>query len=464
MILSLLPGTAYAAVADLLENTAQQNQSLLQQLESFTGESYEEAYALLDSLGLLDGDGNLVTDQSIVLDGVEYTLDQIEALLADPSVDLTQVATVDGVPIALSDLKTIIAIERQLQYLQETYFTGRTFDGEALENVNDLLNQLQNEGMTLNADARSTEDRIVFDTNNLQQTSSDGRLIYYISTGTVTIPAGTTLTVKFKLNLSDAMKNMNIGTSPMVYLSDTAESSILNSIYLDKSTGANSEIVYIQNGSTQQEEYTLSIKANYEYTGPLYLCLRGPSLQSYIDYETRFAEFSFGTLWQAVSFYDANGFCFQNGTGGALSDQWTGYFSVEHTLPDMTTTSWTGSTQAYTGSNVSEVVFRLAENSDLKGLETTLTYLQRCIDGLTADNALRVSVTASISQENKDNNGSASRTLITPQGVISGRNTSIDANNLTGFNPLNLASGSGNADISFDTFTTSILTGLGDKT
>ena len=465
MILSLLPGTAYAAVADLLENTAQQNQSLLQQLESFTGESYEEAYALLDSLGLLDGDGNLVTDQSIVLDGVEYTLDQIEALLADPSVDLTQVATVDGVPIALSDLKTIIAIERQLQYLQETYFTGRTFDGEALENVNDLLNQLQNEGMTLNADARSTEDRIVFDTNNLQQTSSDGRLIYYISTGTVTIPAGTTLTVKFKLNLSDAIKNMMLGTSPVIYLSDTAESSTLTSNYLDKSTGANSAVVYIQNGSTQFAEYSLSIKANYPYEGPLYLCLQGPSLQdtSVMNYEEDFANYSFGKIWQAVSFYDASGFFFQNGSGGVLRDQWNGYFSVTHAIPDMKTSWSNASGWSSTNGNVSSIVFTLARNTDLKNLETTLTYLQRCIDNLSRDNALRVAVTATLSQTNTD--GTESRTLITPRDVFLGANPSIDANSATGVDPFNLLPGDGNtADVSFDIFSTDILTGSGEKT
>ncbi len=465
MILSLLPGTAYAAVADLLENTAQQNQSLLQQLESFTGESYEEAYALVDSLGLLDGDGNLVTDQSIVLDGVEYTLDQIEALLADPTVDLTQVATVDGVPIALSDLKTIIAIERQLQYLQETYFTGRTFDGEALENVNDLLNQLQNEGMTLNADARSTEDRIVFDTNNLQQTLSDGHLIYYISTGTVTIPAGTTLTVKFKLNLSDAIKNMVLGTSPVIYLSDTAESNTLTSSYLDKSTGANSAIVYILNGSTQLAEYSLSIKANYPYEGPLYLCLQGPSLQdtSVMNYEENFANYSFGKVWQAVSFYDASGFFFQNGSGGVLRDQWNGYFSVTHALPNMKTSWSNASGWSKPDTYVSRVVFTLARNTDLTNLETTLTYLQRCIDNLSRDNALRVAVTATLSQTNTD--GTESRTLITPRDVFLGANPSIDANSATGVDPFNLLPGDGNtADVSFDIFSTDILTGSGEKT
>lgn len=54
LTLSLLPGTAMAAVSGLLDNTPEQNQDLLEQLENFNGENYEEAYDLLDSLGLLD--------------------------------------------------------------------------------------------------------------------------------------------------------------------------------------------------------------------------------------------------------------------------------------------------------------------------------------------------------------------------------------------------------------------------
>ena len=123
LTLSMLPWPALAAVGDLLDNDPAENESILSQMENFSGESYEEAYALLDSLDLLDEDGKLVTDQVIVLDGVEYTLEEIEARLNDPATDLTEVAQVDGVPIALGDLKTIIAIERELQYLQEKYFT-----------------------------------------------------------------------------------------------------------------------------------------------------------------------------------------------------------------------------------------------------------------------------------------------------------------------------------------------------
>ena len=127
MTLSLLPGTAYAAVGDLLSNSAQENQALLETLENLTGQDSETVRALLEQYGLLDEDGNLVTDKTVELDGVEYTLDEIEAILNDPATDLSQVGYVDGVPIALGDLKPILAIERELQRIQETYSSGAAF-------------------------------------------------------------------------------------------------------------------------------------------------------------------------------------------------------------------------------------------------------------------------------------------------------------------------------------------------
>lgn len=459
LAVSLLPTTALAAVGDLLDNTPAENQSLLEQLENFTGDSYEEAYQLLSSLGLLDEDGSLITDMTIDLDGVEYTLEEIEALLSDPDTDLTEVAEVDGVPIALGDLKTIIAIERELQYLQETYFSGRTFEGEALVNLNSLMAQLQSEGLTLSADTRSAEDQIVFDTSKVQETASDNRPIYYISAGNVTIPQGTTLTVKFKLNLSDAMENMEISTFPMVYLSDTVGKSTLTHDYLAKD-GRNSEIIYIQNGATTAEEYTLSVKANYPYEGPLYLCLWGPSKGTYFDYKTNFAEYSYGTLWQAVSFYDADGFFFQNGSGGALRDQWTGYFSVENSLPAMgNSCSVTGNQLSFSGGR-NFLEFSLVD-STATIVENTLTYLQRCIDKLNTDNAVRFQLNATLAQTNNE-----SHPLIIPKDVFihvnSGRDDLeyhgyyiIEENSLTGNFPITLASGSGTTTISF--------TGLTDK-
>lgn len=300
LTLSMLPWPALAAVGDLLDNDPAENESILSQMENFSGESYEEAYALLDSLDLLDEDGKLVTDQVIVLDGVEYTLEEIEARLNDPATDLTEVAQVDGVPIALGDLKTIIAIERELQYLQEKYFTGATFEGEAQDNLNSLMTQLQTEGMTLSASNRA-ENQIVFDTSNVQETtSSNGYPIYYIEAGQVNLPPYAKLSVNFKLNhISDALNpditGYFISNSPSIYLSNTPENSSLDSSS-GLITGGNSEVVYMNSLSS---EYSVQVQASYEgYTGPLYLCLRGPSLQSRdtLYYDRNFAEFSFGDL------------------------------------------------------------------------------------------------------------------------------------------------------------------------
>lgn len=154
MMLTLLPAPAYAALGDLLGNSPAVNQTLLDELKSLTGQDGETIQALLEQYGLLDNNGNLVTDQTVELDGVSYTLDEIEALLSDPSTDLSQIGYVDGVPIALGDLKTIIAIERELQRIQETYFSGKAFEGEALDNLNDLMNQFQAEGITFSGDSQ----------------------------------------------------------------------------------------------------------------------------------------------------------------------------------------------------------------------------------------------------------------------------------------------------------------------
>lgn len=149
MMLTLLPGTAYAAVGELLGNSRAENQALLEQLEALNGQDGEAIQALLEQYGLLDEDGNLDIDQTVELDGDAYTLAEIEALLDDPDADLSRVGYVDGVPIALGDLKTIIAIERELQRIQETYFSGKAFDGESLANLNSLVAQLQTTGITL---------------------------------------------------------------------------------------------------------------------------------------------------------------------------------------------------------------------------------------------------------------------------------------------------------------------------
>ena len=47
LTLSMLPSPALAAVGDLVDNDPAENESILSQLEDFSGQSYEEAYTLL---------------------------------------------------------------------------------------------------------------------------------------------------------------------------------------------------------------------------------------------------------------------------------------------------------------------------------------------------------------------------------------------------------------------------------
>ena len=54
MTFSLLPGTAYAAVGDLLGNSPRENQALLEELENLTGQDGEDIQELFEKNGILD--------------------------------------------------------------------------------------------------------------------------------------------------------------------------------------------------------------------------------------------------------------------------------------------------------------------------------------------------------------------------------------------------------------------------
>ena len=79
---------------------------------------------MLNALGLLDEDGNFKVDQTITLDGQVLTLAAVMELLENPATDLTRIADVDGTPVALGDLKTMVQIEQELQRIKDTYFSG----------------------------------------------------------------------------------------------------------------------------------------------------------------------------------------------------------------------------------------------------------------------------------------------------------------------------------------------------
>ena len=157
MTLTLLPTTAFAAVSDSLGNTPEENQAILEQVSALTGDSSDQVLSMLNALGLLDEDGNFKVDQTITLDGQVLTLAAVMELLENPATDLTRIADVDGTPVALGDLKTMIQIEQELQRIKDTYFSGREFTGEALENLNSLMEQLELQGISLQYSAFATK-------------------------------------------------------------------------------------------------------------------------------------------------------------------------------------------------------------------------------------------------------------------------------------------------------------------
>ncbi|HZJ83649.1 MAG TPA: hypothetical protein VFD57_07550, partial [Clostridia bacterium] len=162
------PETSFRGVVPVppgyfLNQDPKQNEDLLEQISSITEENADEIYNALQALGLLDEEGNLNVNQTVNLNGEELTLEQVMDLLEDENTDLSQIANVDGVPIALGDLKIIIRIEMELARIQETYFSGKTFTEEALYNLNSLIEQIERDGIKIHDGTSPPEDEEVGD-------------------------------------------------------------------------------------------------------------------------------------------------------------------------------------------------------------------------------------------------------------------------------------------------------------
>lgn len=307
MVLTMLPVSALAAVGGLLNNTPEQNETLLEKLQSFTGESPEEALELLDSMGLLDEDGNLITDQTIDLDGKQYTLEEMEALLEDPSTDLSQVAYADGVPIALGDLKTVIAIERELQHLQETYFSGKTFDGEARENLNSLVTQLQTAGIAFQSAAVGDTHANVPSVNVNNFTAAD------VDSGEQTLSIPGRVNQEYSVTV-------------------TLDPGLLNDVSVTVSLGRDT-------GFTEKDSVTLNSgnpTGTLNYTARAYDASYGVPLTVNVSSSTPdVPDYAYGELAGAVHFSNAQGFVFES--DGQQSDSHTLRLTKTVDVPDLST-------------------------------------------------------------------------------------------------------------------------------
>ena len=293
MVLTMLPTAAFAAVSDSLGNTPKENQAILEQLSALTGGSSDQVLSMLNALGLLDEDGNFKVDQTITLDGQVLTLAAVMELLENPATDLTRIADVDGTPVALGDLKTMIQIEQELQRIKDTYFSGREFTGEALENLNSLMEQLELQGISLQYSASATEPKGVETVDMRGMTSLTlGTEAYNnnCSSGTFTVYGGKPVGFSYRIQKGQLSK----------YITD-----------VKVSIGTTSKVVEQSDGS-----YKLTYDVGSTFSlGGCKITVKVTTKGSPMGWHE--GSYSYGDLLGMIEFYDAENLVFYDGAGYA---------------------------------------------------------------------------------------------------------------------------------------------------
>lgn len=332
IFISALPTAVFASVKDLVGNTNAENNEILAMLSELTGGRGEETYALLKNLGLLDENGELKVDQSINLDGRNLTLDEVMTLLDDPATDLSRIASVDGAPIALGDLKTIIQIEQELARIQATYFSDKTFTQEQLTMLDGLLNQIEIEGINATFVASATAGSLPVITITPSGNASNPLSID-------STQLSSTVTQTFNLSLSG-----NVYESTNISFSWKVLKGLLEDIYVDDEED--------DNFGTTVKFVTAELKINNEVIDEkkqaISLTLPKTDTDTNIgtltltfDYIIKNSQYLYGlsgSLKGFVEMYDAQGFVFSDGTD--VKDSYTLPFTVSKPWPFETNSEW----------------------------------------------------------------------------------------------------------------------------
>ena len=292
MTLTLLPTTTFASVSDSLGNTPEENQEILEQLSALTGGSSDQVLSMLNALGLLDEAGNLKVDQTITLDGQVLTLAAVMELLENPATDLTRIADVDGTPVALGDLKTMLQIEQELQRIKDTYFSGKEFTGEALENLNSLMEQLELQGISLrySASATAPEGVETVDMSGMMSQTLGREAYNKWDSGTFAVYSGKPVGFSYRIKKGQLSK----------YITDVKVS------------------IYGTSGVKQSDG---SYKLTYQYDSPNSI-LSGCKITVEVTTEGSNPgwlkdSYSYGDLLGMIEFYDAENLVFYDGAGYA---------------------------------------------------------------------------------------------------------------------------------------------------
>ena len=291
MTLTLLPTTAFAALSDSLGNTPKENQAILEQLSALTGSSSDQVLSMLNALGLLDEAGNLKVDQTITLDGRVLTLAAVMELLENPATDLTRIADVDGTPVALGDLKTMIQIEQELQRIKDTYFSGREFTGEALENLNSLMEQLELQGISLqySASATAPEGVETVDMSGMRSKTLEVLANNSWSSGTFTVYRGKPVGFSYRIQkgqLSEYITNVEVS---------------IGGVSGELQSDGSYKLTYDVGSTFSLGGCKITVKVQTKGGNPAWL---GNS-------------YSYGDLLGMIEFYDAENLVFYDGAGYA---------------------------------------------------------------------------------------------------------------------------------------------------
>lgn len=148
--LLLFDASPIPAMASVLSNAPAENEQILSELGSIAGsaDEAERYYELMERYGLLDEDGNPVESWTIQMDGKDVTLDEIRATLAG-DYDAAKTVTVDGTPVTLGDLDTMLQIEDYVAHVKDTYFSDQEWTDEQKASLESLENQINSEGIEI---------------------------------------------------------------------------------------------------------------------------------------------------------------------------------------------------------------------------------------------------------------------------------------------------------------------------
>ncbi|MBO4497203.1 MAG: hypothetical protein J5739_03255 [Lachnospiraceae bacterium] len=208
MILTLLPQSMLEKVsAASAEQSPEYRQEIIDALAGIVGgpEKAEDYYRMLQDYGLLDEDGNILDSWYIEKDGKPISLDEIREILAG-DYDPQGLVWVDGAPVALEDLKTMIDIEDYLAYVKDTYFTEKVWTKEQTANAKSLVEQLEREGVVLRTANTNNAGHIT----GARNISHDARVTVTLNSGSVAQEDVVAFTARFEVALTGAVPGQQV--------------------------------------------------------------------------------------------------------------------------------------------------------------------------------------------------------------------------------------------------------------